>query len=137
MMNLHAGDTKQSVETKWRDGVYPANFLKFGENKNDMELQIDGLVDGSITSEKIPVLHDVEGLRKRSRTHVQEEAISEAVELQQSKRQKLAVIKRCRNLTEQSILSKVKELCELSLVRATMRNKLNSALKAVKCEKMQ
>lgn len=51
-----------------------------------MELLIDGLVDGSITSEEIPVLQDVEGLKKRSRTHVQEEAVSETVELQQSKR---------------------------------------------------
>ncbi|GBN80599.1 hypothetical protein AVEN_187825-1 [Araneus ventricosus] len=86
MMNLHTWDTKKSVETKWRDGVYPANFLQFGENRNDMELLIDGLVDGSITSEEIPVLQDVEGLKKRSRTHVQEEAVSETVELQQSKR---------------------------------------------------
>lgn len=30
MMNLHTWDTKKSVETKWRDGVYPANFLQFG-----------------------------------------------------------------------------------------------------------
>ncbi|GBN47948.1 hypothetical protein AVEN_10322-1 [Araneus ventricosus] len=109
MMNLHTWDTKKSVETKWRDGVYPANFLHFGENRNDMELLIDGLVDGSITSEEIPVLQNVEGLKKRSRTHVQEEAVSETVELQQSKRQKLAAIKRCRNLKEQIILSKVKE----------------------------
>ncbi|GBN13441.1 hypothetical protein AVEN_116182-1 [Araneus ventricosus] len=86
MMNLHTWDRKQFVEAKWRDGIYPANFLQFGENKNDMELLIDVLVDGSITSEEIPVLQDVEGLEKRSRTHVQEEAISETVEFQQSKR---------------------------------------------------
>ncbi|GBM83438.1 hypothetical protein AVEN_253783-1 [Araneus ventricosus] len=50
-----------------------------------MELLIDGLVDGSIMSEDIPVLKDVEGLKKRCHKHIQEEAISEAVELQQSK----------------------------------------------------
>ncbi|GBN03708.1 hypothetical protein AVEN_258838-1 [Araneus ventricosus] len=33
MMNLHTWDTKKSVETKWRDGVYPANFLQFGGEK--------------------------------------------------------------------------------------------------------
>ncbi|GBM35000.1 hypothetical protein AVEN_240362-1 [Araneus ventricosus] len=86
IMNLHTWDTKQSVETKWRDGMYPANFLQFGENKNDMELLSDGLVDGSIASEEIPVLQDVEGLKKRRHTHVQQEATSEAVVFQQCKR---------------------------------------------------
>lgn len=30
IMDLATWDRKQSVETKWEDGTYPANFLQFG-----------------------------------------------------------------------------------------------------------
>ncbi|GBL61609.1 hypothetical protein AVEN_57093-1 [Araneus ventricosus] len=80
MMNLHTWDTKKSVE-RWSVSSKCSTVWR-----NDMGLLIDGLVDGSITSEEIPVLQDVEGLKKWSCTHVQEEAVSETVELQQSKR---------------------------------------------------
>ncbi|GBN21068.1 hypothetical protein AVEN_231412-1 [Araneus ventricosus] len=98
-----------------------------------MELLIDGFVNGSITSEEITVLQD-EGLKKRCHTHVHQEAILEAVELQHSKRQKLVAIKRCRYLMEKSILGKTKEnILEHSEVKTcSTRSTLNMELAVVK-----